>query len=60
MGSEEESYLIVDIDSRTTKTILVERTERGYRLGGVSETQTTMEAPVLDVAVGVKAALAEL
>lgn len=60
MGLEEESYLIVDIDSRTTKAILVERTAGGYRLGGVSETMTTMEAPVLDVSVGVKTALAEL
>lgn len=60
MDSDEESYLVVDIDSRTTKAILVERTASGYRLGGVSETQTTMEAPVLDVTVGVKTALAEL
>ena len=60
MGLKEESYLIVDINSRTTKAILVERTAGGYRLGGVSETMTTMEAPVLDVAVGVKTALAEL
>ncbi len=60
MGSEEESYLIVDIDSRTTKAILVEREPGGYRLAGVSETPTTMEAPVLDVAVGVRTALSEL
>ena len=60
MGLKEESYLIVDINSRTTKAILVERTAGGYRLGGVSETMTTMDAPVLDVAVGVKTALAEL
>jgi hypothetical protein len=60
MDSEEESYLVVDIDSRTTRAILVERTASGYRLGGVSETQTTMEDPVLDVTVGVKTALAEL
>ena len=60
MGSEDESYIIVDIDSRTTKAILVEKTAGGYRLGGVSQTMTTMEAPVLDVAVGVKTALAEL
>jgi len=60
MDSEDESYLIVDIDSRNTKAVLVERAEGGYRLGGVSETMTTMEAPVLDVAVGVKTALAEL
>ena len=60
MDSEDESYLIVDIDSRNTKAILVERAASGYRLGGVSETMTTMEAPVLDVAVGVKTALAEL
>jgi len=60
MDSQKESYLIVDIDSRNTKAILVERAAAGYRLGGVSETMTTMEAPVLDVAVGVKTALAEL
>jgi uncharacterized protein (TIGR01319 family) len=60
MDSTDESYIIVDIDSRTTKAILVEGTADGYRLGGVSETLTTMEAPVLDVAVGVKTALAEL
>ncbi len=59
MGSE-EAYLIVDIDSRTTKAILIEGTVGDYRLEGVSETMTTMEAPVLDVAVGVKTALAEL
>ena len=60
MGLKEESYLIIDINSRTTKAILVERTAGGYRLVGVSETMTTMEAPVLDVTVGVKTALAEL
>jgi uncharacterized protein (TIGR01319 family) len=60
MSSEEESYLIVDIDSRTTKAILVVRTASGYKLGGVSETITTMEAPVLDVTEGVKTALAGL
>jgi len=55
-----ESYLIVDIDSRTTKAILVERAAGGYRLAGISETETTMEAPVLDVATGVKTAIAGL
>jgi len=60
MGSTDESYIIVDIDSKTTKAILVEGSADGYRLGGVSETMTTMEAPVLDVAAGVKTALAEL
>jgi len=57
MDAEDESYLIVDIDSRTTKAILVEGAAGGYRLAGVSETETTMEAPVLDVAAGVKTAL---
>jgi hypothetical protein len=58
--SSEESYLIVDVDSRTTKAILVEKAANNYRLEGVSETATTMDAPHLDVTVGVKTALAGL
>ncbi|MBN2336013.1 glutamate mutase L [Candidatus Bathyarchaeota archaeon] len=60
MGSEEKSYLVVDIDSRSTKAIHVEKTQTGYRLAGIAETPTTLEAPVLNVTEGARAALGKL
>ncbi len=57
MGSEEESYLIVDIDSHHTKAALIERAGDGYRCQGTSEAPTTVDPPELDVTIGVERAI---
>jgi len=57
MGSEVESYLIVDIDSQHTKAALIERAGDGYRVQGTSEAPTTVDPPELDVTIGVERAI---
>ena len=57
MGSEEESYLIVDIDSHHTKAALIERAGDGYGVQGTSEAPTTVDPPELDVTIGVERAI---
>ncbi|MBL7168881.1 glutamate mutase L [Candidatus Bathyarchaeota archaeon] len=57
MGSEKESYLIVDINSHQTKAVFIERTGDGYGVEGTSETPTTVDPPELDVTIGVEKAV---
>ena len=57
MGSEKESYLIVDINSRQTKAAFIERTGDEYGVEGTSETPTTVDPPELDVTLGVEKAI---
>jgi len=49
-----------DCGSTTTKAILIERADGGYRLLGRGEAPTTVEAPFDDVTVGVRNAVGEL
>ncbi|HOX26536.1 MAG TPA: glutamate mutase L [Candidatus Krumholzibacteria bacterium] len=51
------AYVIVDCGSTTTKAVLLAHREGRYRLAGRAEAPTTVEAPVEDVMVGVRAAL---
>ncbi len=57
MGSEKESYLIVDINSHQTKAAFIERTGDEYGVQGTSETTTTVDPPELDVTIGVEKAI---
>ena len=57
MGSEKESYLIVDINNHNTKAAFIERTGDEYRVQGTSETPTTVDPPELDVTIGVEKAV---
>ncbi len=57
MGSEKESYLIVDINSHQTKAAFIERTIDEYGVQGTSETTTTVDPPELDVTIGVEKAI---
>ncbi len=54
------TIIATDCGSTTTKAILVERTEAGWRLRGRGEAPTTVEAPFDDVTVGVLNAVGEL
>ena len=60
MGSEKESYLIVDINARHTKAAYIEKSGDEYGVGGVSEVPTTMDPPDLDVTIGVEKAVRSL
>jgi uncharacterized protein (TIGR01319 family) len=53
MGSEEEAYLIVNVDSQQTKAVLIERAEGGYGVTGTEVAPTTVDPPDLDVTIGV-------
>jgi len=54
------SILATDCGSTTTKAILIERTEHGYRLVTRGEAPTTVEAPFEDVTRGVLNAVREV
>lgn len=54
------AILAADVGSTTTKIILIERGERGYRLAARSEAPTTVEAPAEDVMHGMLAAMRQL
>jgi len=57
---ELHSIVAVDVGSTTTKAILIEETETGYRLKARGSAPTTVEAPQEDVMIGVTSALEEL
>jgi len=57
---EARRIVATDCGSTTTKAILIERVDGGYRLLGRGEAPTTVEAPYDDVTVGVSNALEEL
>ena len=52
--------IATDCGSTTTKAILIEKTDEGYRLVARGEAPTTVEKPFEDVTVGVKNAIHEL
>ncbi len=54
------SIVATDCGSTTTKAILIERGEDGFRLRVRGEAPTTVEAPAEDVTQGVRNALAEV
>jgi len=54
------TIIATDCGSTTTKAILIERTDAGWRLRGRGEAPTTVEAPFDDVTVGVLNAVGEL
>ena len=57
MGSERESYLIVDVNSHQTKAALIEGAGAEYGVQGAIETPTTVDPPELDVTLGVERAV---
>ncbi len=57
--AEKEAYLIVDI-GESTRAALVKRENGPYRLAGTGEAETTIEAPELDVTIGIRRAVARL
>ncbi|MBD3176634.1 MAG: methylaspartate mutase [Armatimonadia bacterium] len=58
--SEPRSILATDCGSTTTKAILIEKDESGYRLAVRGEAPTTVEAPFEDVTRGVLNAVQEV
>lgn len=58
--SEIRSILATDCGSTTTKAILIEKRQEGYRLIARGEAPTTVESPFDDVTVGVLNAVREL
>jgi len=58
-GDDPRVILATDCGSTTTKAILIERTQQGYRLRVRGEAPTTVEAPFEDVTRGVLNAIAE-
>ncbi len=60
MSSELSVIVATDCGSTTTKAILIERTDAGYRQTFRGEAPTTVEAPFEDVTRGVLNAMAEL
>lgn len=56
----EKAFLIVDVGSTTTKAILIERGEDGYRVTQRGEAPTTVEKPDEDVMVGVRNAISQI
>ncbi len=59
-GKELKSILATDCGSTTTKAILIEKTEEGYRLKVRGEAPTTVEAPFEDVTKGALNAIMEV
>ncbi|MGI6643113.1 MAG: glutamate mutase L [Bacillota bacterium] len=55
-----ERILAADVGSTTTKTVLFEKAEDGWRLLGKTVAPTTVEAPDLDVMIGLRNAVAKL
>ncbi len=59
-GKERSAFLIVDVGESTTKAALVKRENGAFRLKGVSEAETTTDAPILDVTSGIEKAVSAL
>jgi uncharacterized protein (TIGR01319 family) len=55
-----ERVLVTDCGSTTTKALLFEKTEEGWRYTARGEAPTTVEEPVADVTVGARNAFSEL
>ena len=59
-GNKLKTILATDCGSTTTKAILIEHTDEGYRLKTRGEAPTTVEAPFEDVTKGVLNAIMEV
>ncbi|NQV41598.1 MAG: glutamate mutase L, partial [Candidatus Marinimicrobia bacterium] len=59
-GNKLKTILATDCGSTTTKAILIELTDQGYRLKTRGEAPTTVEAPFEDVTKGVLNAIMEV
>ncbi|MCX6655016.1 MAG: glutamate mutase L, partial [Candidatus Bathyarchaeota archaeon] len=55
-----DAFLIVDIGDAETKAVLVRRENGVYRLVGTSEAETTLDAPELDVTIGISRSVESL
>lgn len=55
-----KTVIVTDVGSTTTKALLLERSEVGWRLAGRGESPTTVEAPDEDVVVGVTRSIRHL
>jgi hypothetical protein len=55
-----KSYLILDIDDLLTKAALIERKDNDYEIRSTSQEPTTVDAPNLDVTVGVERTVKDL
>ncbi|HEX9915030.1 MAG TPA: glutamate mutase L [Candidatus Bathyarchaeia archaeon] len=62
MGIREEngSILAIDVNTKSTKAVLFKKIDGKYGIAGTGEAPTTVEAPELDVTVGVLNAIAEI
>jgi len=60
MGSENKSYLIVDVDNHRTKAVFIEKADGSYSIREASEASTTVDPPDLDVMIGVENAVRDL
>lgn len=56
----DKAFLVVDVGSTTTKAILIESGEDGYRVAERGEAPTTVEKPDEDVMVGVRNAIGQI
>lgn len=57
--AEKEAYLIVDI-RESSRAVLIRRENGTYRLAGTGEAETTIDAPELDVTIGIRRAVEKL
>ncbi|HRY84683.1 MAG TPA: glutamate mutase L, partial [Candidatus Cloacimonadota bacterium] len=60
MDNSIKYYLITDVGSTTTKAVLISSGPEGTRLEGIAHSDTTVEAPVGDVCIGVRRAVQAL
>lgn len=60
MDNSIKYYLITDVGSTTTKAVLISSGPEGTRLEGIEHSDTTVEAPVGDVCIGVRRAVQAL
>src|SRR6185312_3685835 len=58
--AELNTVLVTDCGSTTTKALLFERTQKGWRKTHRGEAPTTVEEPVADVTVGARNAFSEV
>jgi hypothetical protein len=56
----EESYLIIDVNSRTTKAVLIEKSGQSHKIASLSEAPTTIGPPELDVTIGIQEAINQI
>lgn len=60
MDSTRKYYVITDVGSTTTKAIVISTGDTGVKLEGIEHSDTTVEAPLGDVCIGVRRAILAL